>query len=246
MRSSPSSRFSSVDFPAFGRPTMASFSGRPASSSSGSASASGSRSAISAISSEIPSPCSADTATGSPSPSSNASSTEDRDDRPSALFATSSTGRPCRRSHWAKCRSAGVTPARASTTNTVRSAVAVATPAPSRIRPAMVSGAASSSPAVSTSRTRRPRSSASASLRSRVTPGVSATSASRRPASRLNSVLLPTFGRPAITTSGSIAAIQRSASSLPSSVTTKTVPSATTGPSEAAPDSSCWPRISPV
>ena len=54
-------------------------------------------------------------------------------------------------------------------------------------------------------RTRRPRSSASASLRSRVTPGVSATSAVRRPTSRLNSALLPTFGRPAITTTGSIA-----------------------------------------
>ena len=214
--------------------------------SSGSSAASGSRSAISVINSEMPSPCSADTATGSPNPNSNASSTEDRADRPSALFATSSTGRPCRRSHCAKCRSAGVTPVRASTTNTIRSAVAVATPAPSRIRPASDSGAASSSPAVSISRTCRPRSSASASLRSRVTPGVSATSASRRPASRLNSVLLPTFGRPAITTRGSIAAIQRSASSLPSSVTTNTVPPAATGPSDAAPERSCWPRISPV
>ena len=58
-----------------------------------------------------------------------------RVDRPSALFATSSTCRPCRRSHWAKCWSAGVTPVRASTTNTTRSAAAVATPAPSRIRP---------------------------------------------------------------------------------------------------------------
>ena len=46
--------------------------------------------------------------------------------RPSALFATSSTGRPCRRSQAAKCGSAGVMPARASTTNSTRSACATA------------------------------------------------------------------------------------------------------------------------
>ena len=50
-----------------------------------------------------------DAATGSPTPSSDASSTDERDDRPSAFLATNSTGRPWRRSHWAKCRSAGVT-----------------------------------------------------------------------------------------------------------------------------------------
>ena len=72
------------------------------------------------------------------------------------------------------------------------------------MRPASVSGAASSSPAVSTSVTRRPRSIASASLRSRVTPGVSDTRAERRPARRLNRVDLPTLGRPAMTTTGSM------------------------------------------
>ena len=41
---------------------------------------------------------------------------------------------------------------------------------------------------------------AAPSRRSRVTPGVSSTSASRRPASRLNSVDLPTFGRPTMAT----------------------------------------------
>ncbi len=72
------------------------------------------------------------------------------------------------------------------------------------MRPNSVSGALSSSPAVSTRRTMRPRNWAVASLRSRVTPGVSATRAERRPARRLNSVLLPTFGRPAMTTTGNI------------------------------------------
>src|SRR6185312_9249295 len=95
-------------------------------------------------------------------------------------------------------------PVRASMTNSTRSASATADAAPARMRPARVSGAASSSPAVSISLTVRPRSSASASFRSRVTPGVSATRASRRPARRLNSVDFPTLGRPAITTTGSM------------------------------------------
>ena len=122
------------------------------------------------------------------------------------------------------------------------------------MRPASVSGAASSSPAVSISRTMRPRNCASASLLSRVTPGVSATSAMRRPASRLNRVDLPTLGRPAMTTIGSLgigslgehgsylSAIRRA-----SLVTSSTVPSATTGATgAAASDSVIWPRISPV
>src|ERR1700722_20135563 len=120
--------------------------------------------------------------------------------RPSALLATSNTGLFSRRSHCAKCRSAGVRPARASTTNSTRSAVRTELAAPWRMRPARVSGAASSNPAVSIRRAFRPRNMASASLLSRVTPGVSATKAARLPASRLNSVDLPTLGRPAMTT----------------------------------------------
>ena len=87
--------------------------------------------------------------------------------------------------------------------NSTRSASATACSEEARIRPYRLSGADSSSPAVSIRRTRRPRSSASASLRSRVTPGVSETMAERRPDSRLNRVDLPTFGRPATTTTGS-------------------------------------------
>src|SRR5690606_6834114 len=44
----------------------------------------------------------------------------------------------------------------------------------------------------------------SASRRSRVTPGVSSTSAILRPTSRLNSVDLPTLGRPTMATSAPI------------------------------------------
>ena len=73
--------------------------------------------------------------------------------------------------------SAGVMPVRASTTNTTRSASATAASDEARIRPYSVSGALSSNPAVSISRTRLPRINASASLRSRVTPGVSDTMA---------------------------------------------------------------------
>ena len=41
------------------------------------------------------------------------------------------------------------------------------------------------------------------STRSRVTPGVSSTTASRRPRMRLTSADLPTFGRPTIASTGS-------------------------------------------
>ena len=222
IRSSPSSRFSSVDLPAFGRPTIARRSGpggrggsttsspsigsgSGSSSSSpgtGSAAAAGSRSAISPIRSASPSPCSAETAIGLPSPRLYASIAAAAPALPSALFATSMTRRPWRRSQAAKCASAGVMPLRASMQNSTRSACATACSDEARMRPYRLSGAASSRPAVSISRTRRPRSIASASLASRVTPGVSATIARRPPASRLNSVDLPTLGRPAITTTG--------------------------------------------
>ena len=51
-------------------------------------------------------------------------------------------------------------------------------------------------------RKRAPAKVASASRRSRVTPGLSSTIASRLPDSRLNSVDLPTLGRPMIATTG--------------------------------------------
>jgi hypothetical protein len=57
-------------------------------------------------------------------------------------------------------------------------------------------------PPVSTTVNARPFHSLSASMRSRVVPGVSSTTASREPASRLNKVDLPTLGRPTSATSG--------------------------------------------
>ena len=69
-----------------------------------------------------------------------------------------------------------------------------------RIRPTSVSGSPSSRPAVSTMVKERSAILPSPSRRSRVTPGSSSTSASLRPTSRLNSVDLPTFGRPMIAT----------------------------------------------
>ena len=64
------------------------------------------------------------------------------------------------------------------------------------MRPVRLSGADSSSPAVSITVKSRSPSRASPSRRSRVTPGRSSTSATRRPTSRLNKVDLPTLGRP--------------------------------------------------
>ena len=63
-RSSPSSRFTSEDFPTFGRPISAT---RVASSRS--ATIRGSRSTILSSRSPVPSPCVADTGMGSPRPS---------------------------------------------------------------------------------------------------------------------------------------------------------------------------------
>ena len=57
-----------------------------------------------------------------------------------------------------------------------------------------------STPPVSISRNRFPFHSQTSSLRSRVTPGVSCTTAARVPLSRFTSVDLPTFGKPTIAT----------------------------------------------
>ena len=109
-------------------------------------------------------------------------------------------GLPARRTAAAKCRSAGLSPARASTTNRIASQSASAASVCARIRPASVSGSPSARPAVSMIVNARSAILASPSRRSRVTPGSSSTSASLRPTSRLNSVDLPTFGRPMIAT----------------------------------------------
>src|SRR6516225_5872148 len=68
------------------------------------------------------------------------------------------------------------------------------------MRPLKLSGAACASPAVSTTLNSRSPRCALPSRRSRVTPGLSSTRAIRLRASRLNSVDLPTFGRPTMAT----------------------------------------------
>src|SRR6185312_15743189 len=115
---------------------------------------------------------------------------------PSLLLATSTTGLLARRAKSAKARSFGVRPARASITNISASARAIAASVCSCIRAVSEPLAPSSRPAVSiTVNSRSPRR-ALPSRRSRVTPGSSSTSASFCPTSRLNSVDLPTLGRP--------------------------------------------------
>src|SRR6202453_892450 len=113
-------------------------------------------------------------------------------------------GLPARRTAWAKWRSAPVRPARASTTNRIASQSMRAISVCARMRPASVSGSHSSRPAVSIMVKDRSAILPSPSRRSRVTPGSSSTSASLRPTSRLNSVDLPTFGRPMIATFGKL------------------------------------------
>jgi len=115
-------------------------------------------------------------------------------------LASGITGTGEERSQLAISSSSGVTPARASTTKSATSAVASAASVCLRIRPGSVSASSSSQPAVSTIWNFSPSSSASPKRRSRVTPGWSSTSARRLPTSRLNSVDLPTLGRPMMMT----------------------------------------------
>ncbi len=194
-RSSPISWLTSVDLPAFGRPTMAIFSGEAPASASASSSAG--RAASSASNrSDIPSPCSAEIATASPKPSLKASSAPTSPALPSALLATSTTGLPRLRSTSPNTSSNGVTPSRASNTNSAMSASSSASSVWRRMRASRLSPSSSSNPAVSISSRSMSPSRPVPKRRSRVTPGRSSTSASLRPASRLNRVDLPTLGRP--------------------------------------------------
>ena len=65
---------------------------------------------------------------------------------PSALLAMTMIGLPARRTAGAKCRSAAVMPARASTTNRIASQSSSAVSVCARMRPASVSGSPSSRP----------------------------------------------------------------------------------------------------
>src|SRR5439155_7142442 len=122
--------------------------------------------------------------------------------RRSALFATSTTGRSARRRYRAISRSAGWTPCSTSTRNSSASLSAMASSIWVRMARFSASVAPGTRPPVSTSQKGWPFHSARAKWRSRVTPGRSFTIASRPPMMRLNSVDLPTLGRPMMATVG--------------------------------------------
>src|SRR6187200_3315192 len=92
-------------------------------------------------------------------------------------------------------------PTVASTTNSTASARPTAISAWAAIRSASPR-ASGSQPPVSTTVKARPLQLASYETRSRVTPGTSSTTASRRPMIRLTSVDLPTLGRPTTASTG--------------------------------------------
>ena len=98
--------------------------------------------------------------------------------------------------------SAGVMPCFASTTKTMTSASSIASRAWSWTRSSMGSPGRCSRPPVSMTMKRRPFHSATSYSRSRVVRARSSTIAMRSPTTRLNSVLLPTLGRPTKATTG--------------------------------------------
>ena len=100
-----------------------------------------------------------------------------------------------------KMSSSSSAPTCASTTKANTSASRIACSAPALTWIEIPSGFASQPP-VSITIKRRPPHSHSYCTRSRVTPGVSSTIASRRPMKRLINVDFPTFGRPKIATTG--------------------------------------------
>src|SRR5512144_2347101 len=120
----------------------------------------------------------------------------------STLLAASTTGFFALRRILTTASSASVMPTVASTTNSTASAALTATSACAAMRSARPR-ASGSHPPVSTTVKARPFQVASYDTRSRVTPGTSSTTASRRPRIRLTSVDLPTLGRPTTANTGS-------------------------------------------
>ena len=196
-RSRPTSAFRSDDLPTFGRPRIATL---IASSPTGRSARPGSRPTISSRRSPEPCPCSAEIGIGSPSPSRWNSSASRSRRGSSSLFARTSTGRRDKRRISASSSSPGVMPAFASTTKSTRSASSTASRACAAICFPNGPESMRSTPPVSMSRNVVPDHSQRSSLRSRVTPGVSWTTAVRVAVRRLISVDLPTFGKPTIAT----------------------------------------------
>src|SRR6266545_1635386 len=196
-RSWPRIAFSRLDFPTFGRPRIAT---PIASSLTASRPVPGSLATIASRRSPVPWPCTAETGTGSPSPSRWNSSASASWDGSSILLASSNTGLRATRRSAASSSSPGVTPARASVTNRTRSASATAARACSTTERVIGEGSSMSTPPVSISRNCLPFHSQTSSFRSRVTPGVSWTTACREAVRRLTSVDFPTFGKPTTAT----------------------------------------------
>jgi hypothetical protein len=122
-RSSPSRRFTSVDLPTLGRPTMATRGWSGASSGSRST---GNGASASSISWRTPSPCSAEIATGMPSASSWNSAVTTSSRMPSVLLTARNTVACASRSCCAMRLSCGESPARPSVTKMMTSASAIA------------------------------------------------------------------------------------------------------------------------
>jgi hypothetical protein len=196
-RSRPRKAFTSDDLPTFGRPMTAR---RTTSSSSSGSSSPGPSSTSRSSRSPVPSPWAADTGSGSPRPRPWKSWTSTRSVGESILLAATTTGSSPPRRIWAISSSPGRTPARASTTSSATSASAIASRAWSWIETASGSSSCRSTPPVSISVSRRPFHSVESSLRSRVIPGRSWTTASRVCVRRLTSDDFPTLGYPTTAT----------------------------------------------
>ena len=194
MRSSPISALKSDDLPTFGRPRIAT---RIASSpTAGRASPmSSSRATTSSSRSPVPWPCIPESGSGSPSPSRCSSSASGSCAGSSILFASTSTGLCAARRISASSSSPGMTPGARVDDEAARGRPrATACRACSTIERETASLLATSTPPVSMSRNCFPAHSQTSSLRSRVVPLVSWTTAARLEVSRLISVDLPTFG----------------------------------------------------
>ena len=216
-RSRPTSLLRSDDLPTFGRPRIAT---RIASVPIATSLVPGRRETISSSRSPVPWPCSPDSGHGSPSPSAWKTAESGSRRGSSILLASTITGRLAARRMTASSSSPGVIPTRASTTNSTRSASSIAAFACSAILVPNGPPSTSSTPPVSMRRNQVPVHSQRSSLRSRVTPGVSWTTAARLCVSRLIRVDLPTFGKPTIAT---VPAISRGASTSSSSMSSSPV-----------------------
>ncbi len=210
-RSSPVSLFINELLPTLGLPTSDTRRGPPVSVVSRGVSGSASR--ILSRRSPVPRPWAADTEYGSPRPSDHSAAASDSIRSSSTLLAASNTGVFERRNTLATASSVVVAPTVASTTSTMASAVFMATSA-CRATDCAIPLASGSQPPVSCTMNRLPAHDASYETRSRVTPGMSSTTASRRPRMRFTSDDLPTLGRPTMATTGTATADPSSPSSV--------------------------------